>query len=136
MHKNDPPWSAQLNGSVTGSVHKMVGVTGFEPATTCTQSTCATNCATPRMAPAPGFEPGTKWLTATYSTAELCWKMEPRAGIEPTSRHYKCLREPLTLTGRFIFQATSYPAYYMADLCQSFRLTTVDYIEDTIMCPM
>ena len=28
-------------------------------------------------------------------------KVEPRAGIEPASRHYKCLREPLTLTGHF-----------------------------------
>ena len=32
ISKNDPSWSAQLNGSVTGSVIVMVGVTGFEPA--------------------------------------------------------------------------------------------------------
>jgi hypothetical protein len=46
--KSPAEWLGILNGAK--SIPTMVGVTGFEPAASCSQSRRATNCATPRIA--------------------------------------------------------------------------------------
>ena len=70
-----------MQHEVAYQVFVCVGATGLEPATPCSQSRYATNCATPRkiaasvtnyllfilLAVRPGFEPGVRLLVRQFS---------------------------------------------------------------------